>query len=390
MKALVVSNLGRHFNLFGHSDFRVLKNMGIEVHVAANFKGQLDAFDDETVVKHQIDFERSPFSIKNIKAAMQMRNLIKRNDYDLIHCHSPSGGVTTRLGARMTKFKPIIYTAHGFHFYKGAPIRHLNSIYYVIEWIMARWTDGIITINREDLYAAERMPIRNKGKAFLIPSIGVEVSKYNLENKENRAVIRKQLGLSEDDFVIVVIAELTKRKNHKQILESIRVLEDKSCHLLVVGTGIFLNELEVFVQENKIDSQVHFLGYRKDIAELLNASDVSVLASLNEGFGMCILESMAAGLPVIATKTKGAKESIIDGFNGFLVDINDSQRLAEKLNLLKTNKNLRFVMGNRSKERAHEFSIEQTQKIMEQVYRLFLTNKGGTDEGFIERSGPSL
>ncbi|MDD2628285.1 MAG: glycosyltransferase, partial [Clostridia bacterium] len=223
-KCLIVSTVSRQFTLFERGNIQVLKSLGYEVHCAANFSDENPALDELGIIKHPIDIQRSPYSLRNIKAYKQLNQIIKEGDYNLIHCHSPMGGVLTRLAARKTRKNgtKVFYTAHGFHFYKGAPIKNWLMYYPVEKWL-SKYTDTLITINKEDYSIA-----KNKFKAKRIEfvnGIGVDESKFNFEmTDQEKEDLRKELGLSKNDFVMIYPAELSYRKNQGMLIECVAEL----------------------------------------------------------------------------------------------------------------------------------------------------------------------
>ena len=307
-KFLIVAHYSRFLVQFELNDVRLLQNMGYEVHYATNYEHE-DMYADAVrvirehgVILHQIDFVRSPYNIiANEKAYRQLKELMRMEQFDGIHCHTPMAGALARLAANATGIKPVLYTAHGFHFYKGCPLKN-KLIYQTAETFLARYTDAQITINREDFAAAQKFPLR--GKAYYVPGIGVDVKKIS-SVQVDRATKRAELGIPQDAFVFITVGELITRKNQELLIRAFSNANVTNAQLLICGSGREKEHLEQRMQELKIADKVHLLGFRRDIYELLKCSDAFVFPSKQEGLPVALMEAMAAGLPCIASRIRG-------------------------------------------------------------------------------------
>lgn len=307
-KILFVTHNGRFLVQFELNDIRILQDMGYEVHCATNFKGESMRVDAEQTLKehgvmcHQIDIERSPLKMwQNTRAYSQLKSLLRSWDFAGVHCHTPMGGVVGRLAASATHTAPVIYTAHGFHFYKGCPLKN-RLIYQTAETFLARYTDAQITINQEDFAAAQKFPLR--GKAYYVPGIGVDVKKIS-SVQVDRATKRAELGIPQDALVFITVGELIPRKNQEFLIRAFSNANLTNAHLLICGSGREKEHLEQRMQELKVAEKVHLLGFRRDVYELLKCSDVFVFPSKQEGLPVALMEAMAAGLPCIASRIRG-------------------------------------------------------------------------------------
>lgn len=307
-KFLIVAHYSRFLVQFELNDVRLLQSMGFEVHYATNyqqedmFSGAIKIIQENGVILHQIDFVRSPYNIPaNIKAYRQLKDLMVKEKFSGVHCHTPMAGALARLAANATDTVPVIYTAHGFHFYKGCPLKN-RLIYQTAETFLARYTDAQITINQEDFAAAQKFPLR--GKAYYVPGIGV-----NLENissmQVDRATKRAELGIPQDAIVFITVGELILRKNQEFLIRVFSNANLTNTHLLICGSGREKEHLEQQMQELKVADKVHLLGFRRDVYELLKCSDVFVFPSKQEGLPVALMEAMAAGLPCIASRIRG-------------------------------------------------------------------------------------
>ena len=298
-----------HINVFHLPYLKWFKEKGYEVHVAA----KNDFINEQCIIPncdkyYDIKFARFPFSKVNIKAYKQLKKLIQENNYDIIHCHTPVAGVLTRLAARNNKNTTVIYTAHGFHFFKGAPL--LNwLIYYPVERFCARYTDKLITINKEDYERAKRFSLRKNGKVYYVPGVGI-----NLEKIQNLKVDikqkKKELGMSENTLILLSVGELNKNKNHETVLQALSELKDKNFIYLICGRGVLKEYLERKIQELHLENKAKLLGYRSDVIKILKTADLFIFPSKREGLPVSVIEAMATGLPVIASNVRGNRDLI--------------------------------------------------------------------------------
>ncbi|MGL5692516.1 MAG: glycosyltransferase, partial [Peptostreptococcaceae bacterium] len=301
-KVLMLASVASMIDQFNMQNIAILQEQGYDVHVAANFEQgstssseRMVEFKKELSEKNisyfQIDFSRNVTNIpQNIKAYAQIKKLLVENEYEFIHCHSPIGGVCGRIAAKITGTK-VIYTAHGFHFYKGAP--KVNwMIYYPIEKVLSYITDILITINKED-YELAKKKMKAK-KVEYVPGVGVDIGKFaSIEiDKEKK---RRELGLSEDNVVLLSVGELNKNKNHEVIIRGLAELKDSNVHYIIAGRGELESYLNELAKELSIVNQVHLLGFRTDVSELYKVADVFCFPSYREGLSVAMMEAIASG-----------------------------------------------------------------------------------------------
>ncbi len=310
-RALIVATVGGFISGFELSNAKILQKMGYEVHAAADFnltpsEKEKKKLKESNLLCHQIDFLRNPFHVKNIRAYHQLKDVFSNYHFDIVHCHTPMGGVLARLCA--VKYRKsgtkVIYTAHGFHFFKGAPI-HNWLIYYPIEKILSRVTDILIVINKEDYILAKKRLHAKKVK--YLPGIGVDMKQFcsgiiDVHKK------RKELGLTDVDIVLLSVGELSKRKNHEVVIKAIRKLKNPHIRYLICGYGVMREKLEKMAEDLGVEEQIIFLGYRDDIAELCQSADLFVLPSTQEGLSMALMEAIACDLPVACSDIRGNRD----------------------------------------------------------------------------------
>lgn len=307
-KFLIVAHYSRFLVQFELNDVRLLQSMGFEVHYATNyqqedmFSGAIKIIQENGVILHQIDFVRSPYNIPaNIKAYRQLKNLMVKEKFSGVHCHTPMAGALARLAANATGTKPVLYTAHGFHFYKGCPLKN-KLIYQTAETFLARYTDAQITINREDFAAAQKFPLR--GKTYYVPGIGVDVKKIS-SVQVDRAKKRAELGIPQDAFVFISVGELNENKNHSTVIRALAKADIANSYYLICGEGKLKQQYFELAQKLGISEKVKLLGFRTDVSEILRACDCFVFPSFREGLSVSLMEAMAAGLPCIASRIRG-------------------------------------------------------------------------------------
>lgn len=372
-KVLYVASIEKHFLAFHIPFMKYLQEKGYEIHVATKLGCRMGELKKYEIICHDVNFSRSINPFAALKALVALVKIMRENRFSLVHVHTPMASFLGRLAARITDTKPVLYTAHGFHFYKGAPWYYWIFI-YPIEYIAARWTDGIIVINQEDFNIAQKMPIRNKGKAYLIPSMGVDMKRYKPILEERKIFLRKKYGFKDKDFLLICTAELNKNKNQYFLIKAISFLKDKipNLKILFAGDGNLEDDYEKYAQNLNLKDNIVFLGYRQDLEKIIPMCDIGTSASIREGFGINIVEYMSAGLPVVATKNRGHKEIIVDCSNGLLFEQGNMNQFIEAIKRLYKYKSLRKKLGKNAIESAQKFSIERSLNVMSEIYKNFI------------------
>lgn len=369
-KVLFVATVVKlHIMVFHIPYLEWFKKNGYEVHVAAR-----NDYDnkDECIIPfcdrfHDLPFERSPIRKNNLQVYKDLKNIIDTEQYEIIHCHTPMGGAIGRLAARSARKKgtKVIYTAHGFHFFKGAPLVNWLAYYPAERWL-ARHTDVLITINTEDYEIAKKFKVN---RIEYVPGVGIDTDKFkNIE--VNRTEKRESLGVSEDDFMIISVGELNKNKNHQVIIRAIAKLRNEKIKYVLCGQGPLETELRELAKELDVENQVKFLGFRKDVPDLMKVADLFAFPSYREGLSLSLMEAMASGLPVVCSNIRGNSDLIEDGKGGYLVHKYDAEGFIEAINILTLNKNLREKMGERNLENIKKFDLDNVKKEMLSIYGL--------------------
>jgi len=397
-KALIVTTVSGFVPQFEMNNVYILQKMGYEVHYASNFFHPHYGFDNRRlegtgIICHQVDFVRSPFwFFQNIRAYQQIKEVLSKNSFDLMHCHTPMGGVLGRLAAESLRQKwgtqavkrKVIYTAHGFHFFRGAPL--VNWIfYYSIERWLAHYTDVLITINEEDYRLAKHFQLRQskegQGKVERVFGVGIDLKSYqNLS--ANREKVRRKLGIAMDEFVFISVGELTKRKNHCVAVKAFALMgrecEERKLRYLICGEGIERKRLMSLIQRNHLTQVVTLLGYRTDIKEILAASDCFLFPSKQEGLPVALLEAKAVGLPCICSDIRGNREL---AEREELVKGNNSRVYRDKIQIMLEKQKMDSRRINREMNRNYfSYSKKQVMRQMRKIYMETVRNGTKKDE----------
>ncbi|MFQ7522818.1 MAG: glycosyltransferase family 4 protein [Terrisporobacter sp.] len=365
-KILYVTTVSRTINAFLIPHIERLIEEGYKVDCACSIDKEVDkSIVDKGCNIFDIPFSRNPLDIKNVKAFKTLVKLQEENQYDIVHVHTPVAGVYGRLLKLKFPNLKTIYTVHGFHFFKGAP--KLNwMIYYPIEKVMARYTDIAITINSEDYERAKKIGIK---EVYKTNGVGLDLSYYN-KNLYNKLECRKKFNLKEDDFVIVMIAEVNKNKNHIQMIKAVEELVkyNSKVKVLCAGDGPLLNNIKEEVRKRNLSEVIEILGFRTDINEIISCADVGVLMSYREGLPRNIMELMAFGKPVVGTNIRGIRDLIEDGKNGYLVEVGDYMQTYYALNTLLNNEELVKKMSQNELDKVKKYSVNSVVEELSEVY----------------------
>lgn len=384
-KVLILTTVSGFLYKFELDNVEILQSKGYEVHYAANGEFPRYLFDENVkkksgVIFHHICIEKNPAKVKeNLKALQQIMMIIKNEQIQVLHCHTPMGGVLGRLAGRKCEKKGIslkvIYTAHGFHFYQGAP-GFPAVIYKMVEKYLAQYTDLLITINEEDYNNAKKFKLKKSGKVYQIPGVGLDMKYYIPATEAVRQRNRNKLGILENQVFLLSVGEINKNKNHRVIIEALRKLQQQGQDLsklryAICGDGVLRQELGELVRQYQLEQNVFFYDYQKDVRDYLWAADIFLFPSRREGLGMAALEALSTGLPVIAADNRGSREYIQQGKNGFLCEWNNSEKYIEYIQLImKMPLKSRNQMKEFCRASAEPFEKANTNKIMKQVYEL--------------------
>jgi len=373
-KVLIVTALAGFVKSFLMQDVATLQSMGYEVHCAANAnhagaEGVVDFLQERNVVFHQVDFSSSRIGLHESSIALrQMGELASAEDFEFVHCHTPIAGAICRVAFRKLQRRGLVrvaYTTHGFYFHNGADWKAW-FVFRTIEDLMSRWSDTMITINREDYGNALRMHCPD---VRYIPGVGADIDKFR-DVKVNRVEYRQALGLCSDDFVVLAVGEISARKNQKVIVEALSRHRIPNAVFVICGNCITgtdtKREIEELASKSCVD--IRFLGRRSDVAEICKCADVGVLPSIREGLGLAGIEMLAAGLPVVGSDVHGIPDYLIDGYNGFLCSPHDADAFEQRLACL-CDSDLRRQLGANGYKSVRQFSVDESARCMARIYR---------------------
>lgn len=376
-KVLMLASVASMIDQFNLPNIRLLLNMGYEVHVACNFRegNTCDKKRVRTLIKilrgmqvflHQWDCPRAVCPVKNgFLAYRQLLGLMGRVRFAWIHCHSPVGGALARLAAHRNGI-PVLYTAHGFHFYKGAPIKNW-LLYYPVEKLLSLWTDMLVTVNREDYRLAKRHLYAKQ--VCWIPGIGVDSSRFQALGDADRARIRericKKYQIAQDAVCLLSVGELSRRKNHQVVLQAVWILRQrgqKVCYL-ICGQGVCGEKLKQQAATLGITDSIRMTGYVQAVEELYQAADLFVFPSLQEGLPAALMEAMAAGLACVVSDIRGNRELLKLTFSP-----TDARQLADLLEFMIQNPKLRLRYGRYNQMKIKSYELAVVQRKMLDIY----------------------
>lgn len=380
-RILILATTNDFLMKFEQENVRILQEMGYQVHYAANLRepgyisdaGRIQALG---VTVHHIDIVRSPYLVReNHRAFRQLTSLVRRWHIQAIHCHTPVGGLLGRLAGASVPGNPVVvYTAHGFHFYQGAPLYN-RLAFYPVEWNLARYTDILVVINQEDYRAARKLPLRRGGKVFRLPGVGLDRRVFFPLTPKMRTRLREELGVGREDLFLLSVGELNLNKNHQVVLEALSILKRRPGGLAhirygICGEGFARTALEREIEERDLGQVVTLYGYRQDIPRMVGCADATVFPSRREGLGMAGLESLAMGVPVLAADNRGTREYMVHGKNGLIYPWDDPAGFARGIALLRgMDQKRREELSRRCVDSVAPFDRTKARKAMETVYR---------------------
>ena len=364
-KVLFVATIDQHIRHFHYPFMKWFQDNGYEVHVASNGQEQLKYTDK----KFDIQFDKIPIHLNNLKAYRQLSKLIGKENYELLHCHMPVGGVIGRLAAMKYRKQGlrVIYTAHGFHFFKGSSICNW-LIFYPIEKCLSFITDVLITINDEDFHLAKRK--FHAKRIERVNGVGVDLDKYIKVNDMQKFERRSQFGFKQDDIVLIFVAELSNRKNQQLLIHSMKHLRYKvlNLKLLLVGEGRNYDKYTKLIHDLNLQDSVILADYQRDISNFLSLCDIALSSSKQEGLPVNLLEAMAMGLPVIASNCRGNNDLIRHHVNGLLYESNDMDQLIKSIIYLIDNRDLMREFADQNLQLSKKYALNLIVAHMISIY----------------------
>jgi len=377
-KVLIVASVISFIEWFNKENVLFLKEeLGCEVHIACNLDYMNDTDEERTlkyinflkekgILLHNVKFARSPFSKENINAYKQLKAIINSANFDLIHCHTPTASMLTRLAAKRARKNGtiVMYTCHGFHFHNAAPKKNW-LIYYPVEKYLSRKCDYLVTINKEDYTRAQTFHCKN---VRYIPGVGVDLKKVQTISIDKNKK-RQEIGIPIDKILIVSAGELIERKNHEVIIKALAELKDKNIYYAIAGKGPLKEYLQELINKVGLEKQVKLLGFRTDIFELYQIADISAFPSRIEGLGLAGIEAMAAGTPLVSSNVHGILDYVKDGETGYACSPNNVIGFAKAIEKLSGDRELREKMKPACIKAVAPFDIDNALKTMWNIYK---------------------
>jgi glycosyltransferase EpsD len=346
---------------------RLLKENGWIIHCAAN-ELQDVAYAD---FRFEIEVQRSPYRSANIKAYIKLKKLIEKEQYDIIHCHTAVASILTRLAARKMRGHGtmVMYTAHGFFFYKGAPKRYW-ILYYPMEYILSYLTDVLITINTEDYVRSTRFSSKRK---IYIPGMGVDLVKYSPITLEEELKIqslefKKNIRIPKDSFVILSVGELNRNKNHKAVVQALSFLRNFNVYYIICGEGPEKRNIEKIAKKLGVANNVRLLGYSTSVSMIMKVVDVFAMPSMREGLPISLIEAMASGLPVLASKIRGITDLLSNSNNAHLFSFNDINEIANAIKIMVDKRKGNYIMERVTYPTLCDYGLENILKHYKMLY----------------------
>ncbi|MDJ0675323.1 MAG: glycosyltransferase family 4 protein [Calothrix sp. MO_167.B42] len=319
-----------------------------------------------------VDIHRNPLDPRNLLIApSQIRDIVVREKYDIVHVHMAVAAFVTRYALKDVRNQgntKVIYTAHGFNFYRGGPPIP-NAIFLTLEKLAGQWTDYLVVMNQEDEKAAQRHHILPPEGIQYMPGIGLDISHYGHHGVTDGDIlrVRQEMGLTADTPLFLSIAELIPRKRHEDMLKAFaRVTKPKAC-LAFAGEGPLMAQMKKLAWQLGIQDRVHFLGFRRDIPTLIQAAIATILVSEHEGLPRSILESLSMGVPAIGTDIRGIRDLLEDGC-GLLVKLADPPDLAKAMNWVLDHPQETRRMGERGQKAIAAYGLQHILQLHESLY----------------------
>lgn len=371
-KLLISASIPEMIEVFLLPYAQHMRSLGWRVDALANGATSSALCREHFDFTYDIDWSRSPLDLRNLLVLpKEIRELVQRNSYDIVHVHTPVAGFVVRFALRKLRDPKVVYTAHGFHFHKtGNRLR--NSVFRTAERIAGRWTDELIVINQEDYDAAVHEYFVPAGHLHHMPGIGINLNRFHFDPLSPQQVQerRSALGLPQEVPLVLMVAEFIPRKRHEDAINAFSAVWS-SAHLLLVGKGPLEDDIRQQVTSLGMENRVHFLGYRDDIPELMAISQLLLLPSLQEGLPMSVMEAMSMGVPVIGSDIRGTRDLLADGA-GVLVPVRSPAALAHAMNALLADTDHRDLLRSKSQKRVKRYGLQPILQAHEHLYQRLL------------------
>lgn len=373
MKILYVSTTSATINSFLVPHIEMLLDSGHQVDIACNISKPISPILLERGCRvFPMAFQRAPLKKNNFVAYRNLKKLIDGGEYGCMHTHTPIASTLARHACnRGRKGVKVIYTAHGFHFFEGAPLKNWLTYYPIEKWL-ARYTDVLITMNSEDYERAQKK--FKSQKVLLVNGVGVNLNKFAVQTETVKNRVRQEYGIDPETFILVYAAELSDRKHQDLLIAAMdKLVRDiPNSKLLLIGKGPNQEQYQSLINKLQLNDHIELMGFRGDVDKLMMIADVAVSSSHQEGLPVNIMEAMATGLPLVVSNCRGNRDLIKDGKNGFVINDGSPEQYAEKILQIYSDRELRTEMKNANIIDIQKYSTENVLKDMREIYRELL------------------
>lgn len=307
-----------------------LQEHGCEVTVCSSVEPVADVFRGagcEIVSIDEMTREIHPW--RDLVSLVRLTRVCRQGGFDVVHTHTSKGGFIGRAAARLAGTPVVLHTAHGFAFHESSsPVA--TALYTRLERLAGRWSDRVLTVSdfHRQWAIQERLAPPDR-----IVTVRNGISRRRLVVTRDRVQVRNELGVEERDVLLVSVGRLATQKGLATLIEALpRTLSGGvGVRLVLVGEGPLRSALEAQVAAAQLTGAVNFLGFRSDVADILNASDIVIAPSLWEGLSISVLEAMALAKPIIATNIGSNLELLENGVSGLLVPPEEPDALADAI-----------------------------------------------------------
>lgn len=365
MKILLVTNRIKTYPLMYRIILDTLHELGHDVVWAADFSGFIGDIKQIPCNVENIPIYSFPFKYTNIRAYRRILDIIDEYHIEGVMCNTPIGSTLGRLAAKKKKISPVVYTAHGFLFYKGAPFLN-RTLYKWVEVLLAPYTDTLITISEEDYIAAQTLKLRNNQKPFYVHGAGI---KLGVNVNVDHVAKRQELGIPSDAFLVISAGDLNKNKNTEVMVKALANLKGFNVHYIACGVGPEEEKLKILANKLEVSDNFYMLGYRTDIPELLAISDAFVMMSFREGLPRSLMEAMDMGLPCIGSDTRGVRDLIDDGLGGYICSPHSPREFSDAILQLKNSPHLARQFGEYNKSKVKPYSCDMVKAELWTIYQ---------------------
>ncbi len=374
-KALFIATTGGFLSHFEADNAKMLREMGYEIIYSANYSYHTYGISEipranDLVKVYQIPIVKEPWRVReNFQAIKWLWRFIENESVDIVLCHNPMGGAIGRLAGLFHREKRphVIYTAHGFHFYHGAPGKQW-LIYGTAEKILARMTDQLLTINKEDFETASRFTLRKNGRVEKISGVGLDRTRF-CPRPEIAETVRNELCIPKDAVHFVAASELNKNKNLDRVIQAFARIQAENFYFTVCGSGPEENTLKALIRELNLQNKVRLIGYRTDMEYILQSADWFIASSIREGLGMSALEAMACGVPLVVLDNRGTREYVCDEINSIVCYCNTTEDWCKAFERIQKEPDLRDRLAGNARNSTEMFSTDRTK---EQMHRILM------------------